>query len=295
MSSLIGLSNYSMAAAFGHPNGSGGTVYALGSEVINEKDANDFNLIYAPEKTFKSPCDPLDALDCPDIPTQSISSDNSKLKKNAFIQTRRYYDIKAKKWLYSEFYIFKASYKLSKPVEIQISYDEGKRSWRNAYAVAKQYAYLFGFVPPQLRKPTESLTLHNYYNGLMGGNNNIIVFEQRGEEHIEQGSIEEALFHEATHNYFNDFIHNKTPPYYLSWLQAKEADDDYISYYAKTNNYEDIAESLIAYYAVKYKQDRIGKLQYKILETIPNRLEYFEKLNLKLSHQPEDIESNPVE
>lgn len=267
-------STMALAAAFGNPNGSGGTVYALGSEVINSTDANDFNLLYSSENLQQYNCNQSN---CPTTSTKQSTSN---------IETRRYYDIKAKKWLYSEFYIFQASYRLGKPIEIQVSLDNGKRSWQDAYLVAKKYGHLFGYIPPALRKPTDSLTIHNFYNGLMGGNRNIIIFEKRGDQHIEQGSIEEALFHEATHNYFNDLIHSKAAGYYSLWKQAQTADPDSISYYAKSNDFEDIAESLIAYYAVKYKNDRIGDLQYQVVKSIPNRIQYFEELNLNLTHLP---------
>lgn len=271
---LSSSSTMASAAAFGNPNGSGGTVYALGSEVINSTDANDFNLLYSSENPQQYNCHQSN---CPTASTKRPTSN---------IESRRYYDIKAKKWLYSEFYIFQASYRLGKPIEIQVSLDKGKRSWQDAYLVAKKYGNLFGYIPPALRKPTDSLTIHNFYNGLMGGNHNIIIFEERGDEHIEQGSIEEALFHEATHNYFNDLIHRKAVGYYSLWKQAQTADPDYISYYAKSNDFEDVAESLIAYYAVKYKNDRIGDLQYEVVKSIPNRMQYFEELNLNLTHLP---------
>ena len=105
--------------------------------------------------------------------------------------------------------------------------------------------------PQHFESATHSITIHNNYNGLRRGSNNIIIFEERGAEHIKLGSIEEALFHEATHNYFNDIISKKSNPQYQLWKQAQTRDNNFISYYAKNNDYEDIAESLIAYYAVK--------------------------------------------
>ena len=43
---LISISNAAYAVAFGNPNGSGGTVYAMGSDIINPSDSNDFKEIY---------------------------------------------------------------------------------------------------------------------------------------------------------------------------------------------------------------------------------------------------------
>lgn len=269
---LISISNAAYAVAFGNPNGSGGTVYAMGSDIINPSDSNDFKEIYIPE--YKN----------------NNSDWRSKyrfiLKNNTSpnIETRRYYEIKEKKWLYSKFYILEASYDLGPDIEIQVSYDDGKRSWQNAYTTGSIYAEQLGYIPPDLRKATHSITIHNHYNGLMGGNNNIIIFEKRGAEHIEKGSIEEALFHEATHNYFNTMLFKKQSPLYALWKQAQTQDNDHISYYAKSNDYEDIAESLIAYYAVKYKSERIGKLKEDVLQAIPHRMRFFEGVNLNLTH-----------
>lgn len=277
---LISISNEAYAVAFGNPNGSGGTVYAMGSDIINHSDSNDFKEIYIPEYKHND--------------SDWRSKYRSILKNNTSpnIETRRYYEIKEKKWLYSKFYILEASYDLGPDIEIQVSYDDGKRSWQDAYTTGSIYAEQLGYIPPDLRKATHSITIHNHYNGLMGGNNNIIIFEKRGAEHIEKGSIEEALFHEATHNYFNTMLFKKQNPLYALWKQAQSKDNDHISYYAKTNDYEDIAESLITYYAVKYKNERLGTLQDKILKTIPNRIRFFEGVNLNLTHLPITIKPN---
>ncbi|WP_296205043.1 hypothetical protein [Psychrobacter sp. UBA3962] len=48
---LVSISNLADAAAFGNPDGSGGTVYALGSDIINGSDSNDFKELYIPEYT----------------------------------------------------------------------------------------------------------------------------------------------------------------------------------------------------------------------------------------------------
>ncbi|MDE4454408.1 hypothetical protein [Psychrobacter sp. DAB_AL62B] len=193
---LLGMNTLAVAIPFGHSNGSGGTVYALGSDIINQDDSNDFDKLYIPE--VRLPWYSYDPL-----------SDSKKTYLPKIIDSRKYYDVKAKKWLYSDFYIFQARYLAGSKIEIQVSYDNGDRPWHDAYLKALQYANQLGYIPPVLRKPTHSMTIHNNYNGLRGGSNNIIIFEERGAEHIKLGSIEEALFHEATHNYFNDMIFKK--------------------------------------------------------------------------------------
>lgn len=267
---LVGMGATALAIPFGNSNGSGGTVYALGSDLINQDDDNDFLQLHIAKTR-------------PLAHRQYLKSDHHSVK---IIDRRRYYDVGEKEWLYSDFYIFQASYLKGNTIEIQVSYDNGDRSWHGAYLTALLYAKQLGFIPPALREPTHSITIHNNYNGLRGGSNNIIIFEKRGAEHIKLGSIEEALFHEATHNYFNDMIFKKDNPQYQLWKRAQQKDDDYISYYAKNNDYEDMAESLIAYYAVKYKSWRIARQHPKILAAVPHRMHYFEKLNLNLTHKP---------
>ena len=119
-----------------------------------------------------------------------------------------------------------------------MDYKQLHRVWETLYLKALEYANQFGYIPPGLRKPTHSITIHNNYSDLMGGSNNIIIFEERGAEHIKLGSIEEALFHEATHNYFNEIVFKKDNPQYQLWKQAQQKDNNYISYYAKNNDYE---------------------------------------------------------
>ena len=124
---LISISNAAYAVAFGNPNGSGGTVYAMGSDIINPSDSNDFKEIYIPEYKHND--------------SDWRSKYRFILKNNTSpnIETRRYYEIKEKKWLYSKFYILEASYDLGPDIEIQVSYDDGKRSWQNAYTTGSIY------------------------------------------------------------------------------------------------------------------------------------------------------------
>ena len=136
---ILGMNSLAVAIPFGHSNGSGGTVYALGSNVIKQDDTNDFDKLYIPQAHF------------PDSSLYTfLDSKITYLPK--IVDSRKYYNIKAKKWLYSEFYIFQAHYLAGSKIEIQVSYDNGNRSWHDAYLKALQYANQFGYIPPALRK-----------------------------------------------------------------------------------------------------------------------------------------------
>jgi hypothetical protein len=65
---------------------------------------------------------------------------------------------------------------------------------------------------------------------------------------------------------------------------AQKSDNQFISTYAKDNpTREDIAESYLPYFAVRYRSDRISKsLVRKITQSIPNRIKYFDSLSLDM-------------
>ena len=69
------------------------------------------------------------------------------------------------------------------------------------------------------------------------------------------------------------------------WLEAQKRDPNFISKYAKDHpKREDLSESVLLWFAVRYKSSRITeKLRQTILETIPHRLEYLDKQNFDMS------------
>jgi len=68
-------------------------------------------------------------------------------------------------------------------------------------------------------------------------------------------------------------------------IDAQKKDNNYISTYARDNPArEDIAESFLAYFAVTYRKDRISQNTYDtIMRIIPNRIKFFDSLNLDMS------------
>ena len=68
------------------------------------------------------------------------------------------------------------------------------------------------------------------------------------------------------------------------WINAQSTDCTFISDYAKEHpEREDIAESYLPYFAIKYRRDRIPEsLIEKIEKAIPNRIEYFNKKTFKM-------------
>ena len=85
--------------------------------------------------------------------------------------------------------------------------------------------------------------------------------------------------HEAAHTSL-DAMHAMSE----GWLNAQNADPDFISSYARDfPTREDIAESFLPYFAVRFRSDRISEDLAAIIEqTIPNRIEYFDRLDLDM-------------
>ena len=83
--------------------------------------------------------------------------------------------------------------------------------------------------------------------------------------------------HEAAHTSL-DAAHATS----AGWLSAQVKDVNFISSYARDNPArEDVAESVLTWLAVRYRASRIDPAQVaKIQQAIPNRLAYFDALNL---------------
>ena len=106
-----------------------------------------------------------------------------------------------------------------------------------------------------------------------------IIHTGSGQRHLRDGFLEEVLFHEGAHVSLQN--HQDAP----GWRAAREADGEFISDYARRHpDSEDVAESLLPYFALRYRPGRLSASQRAaIREAIPNRLEYFDGLALDWS------------
>ena len=153
-----------------------------------------------------------------------------------------------------------------------------------AQRFAERYAYAIGQLPAVLRK---NLRLVSILQGIkpFGGD------EHRGELLIHTGQarlyeneriLEETLMHEACHISL-DVVH----PHTADWRAAQRSDGEFISIYARDYpTREDVAESFLPYYAVRYRPDRISdEIRQTIETTIPHRIAYFDA-HIPLSPAP---------
>ena len=90
--------------------------------------------------------------------------------------------------------------------------------------------------------------------------------------------LEETLLHEASHTSLGDY--NLSP----EWKAAQQADNTFISVYARDKSErEDVAESYVAYFAIRYRAARISKTDAdKIVQAIPNRIAFFDAKQLPM-------------
>ena len=173
-------------------------------------------------------------------------------------------------------YLFTATFDDGQTMEIRVNPEFGADG---ALEQAKKYLPYIGQMPFALREKVEIVAIHKGKKGFGGGGKGLLIHTDMGDSYIRGGILAETLCHEASHTSL-DRTHSASK----GWLAAQEKDGGFISGYAKSNpRREDIAESYLMYFAVRHKPHRIDdKLREKITKTMPNRIAYFDSLNLKM-------------
>ena len=213
----------------------------------------------------------------PDIITSKDPSAFLKLKYFGK-DTRIMYDRRVEDWVTIKPYLFLASYDDSLQIEIQVNPEFGNDL--EAKIQAEKFAPIIGHLPNELRKDVETVWIHKGLKPFGGGNNNLLIHTGWSSKYYEsQGILEETFIHEASHTSL-DNDHAMHP----NWIKAQNKDCGFISTYAQENpKREDISESYLPYFAIRYKKDRISKtLKDSIEKTIPNRIQYFDSMNFKM-------------
>lgn len=197
--------------------------------------------------------------------------------KDAGQAHRTMYDRRENNWVRLNPYLFNATYKDGLKIEVQVNPEFGNAD--DARKEAEKYADVIGQLTSALRRDVETVWIHKGVNPFGGGNNNLLIHTGQAVKYINDGILEETFVHEATHTSL-DSRHAKKP----KWIAAQKADDEFISNYAKDYpNREDLAESYLPYFAIRYRPDRISKsLARKIKQAIPNRIKYFDSLALEM-------------
>jgi hypothetical protein len=173
-------------------------------------------------------------------------------------------------------FLFNATFSDGLQIEIQVNPEFGEA---DARAQAKRFAPVIGRLPYVLRSQVQTVWIHQGVEPFGGGNNNLLIYTGQADLYAADGILEETLMHEASHTSLDGRHANAA-----GWLAAQRADPGFISTYAQENpTREDIAESFLPWFAVRYRADRISaELANTILTTMPNRMDYFDKQGFDL-------------
>lgn len=188
---------------------------------------------------------------------------------------RTMFDRRANAFVQFEAYLFDATFSDGLSAEFQVNPEFG--SSEAARLEAEKYAIVIGRIPKVLRTSVLTVWIHKGVQPFGGGNNNLLIHVGQGDIYIADGILEETFVHEAAHTSL-DAAHAAS----AGWLSTQAKDVNFISSYARDNpEREDVAESVLAWLAVRYRADRIDPAQIaKIQQAIPSRLAYFDALNL---------------
>lgn len=190
---------------------------------------------------------------------------------------RLVYDRRSAAWITIQAYLFDAVFANGPSVEFQVNPEFG--TWAEAEAAARDYAPAIGQIPTALREDMDAVWIHRGDEAFGGGNRSLLVHTDRGEQYRQQGVLPEVFVHEGVHTSL-DSTHADAP----GWLAAQTADPTFISTYARDYpDRDDLAESFSAWLAVRHRRDRITEgMADTITAAIPNRLAYFDSLDLNL-------------
>ena len=202
---------------------------------------------------------------------------------------------------------FTAEYEDNITLEIFVEYKKKTKNFKEAEEKALYYSNMYGQMPHFLKKYNKRIFIHEYIS------NDDEWFHELGElwaksrkqefhisknakcknkkEYMERGlylhtykqSYSECalvMIHELAHvvQKFTSVI----PP--SKWEKAVKLDNKkYCSRYAKKNDWEDFAESLVCWIVLRHKLNKIGIMDFKkINKFMPNRIKFFDELNFNV-------------
>ena len=189
------------------------------------------------------------------------------------------YDRRPDAWITVNAYLFSVRYE-GAVLEFQVNPEFGSRE--AARKEVDTYAAALGRLPAVLLSRAQKVQV-NAGHELFGGNwrdRSFLIHTDQGKEYISTGYLEEVLIHEGAHISL-DGTHASA----AEWRAARTRDGVFVSEYARDYpDREDIAESILPYFALRYRPDRLTDSdRAAIRAAIPNRLAYFEEQGLDMS------------
>ena len=184
---------------------------------------------------------------------------------------RQMYDRRVNNFITVNALLITATYSDGLSIEVQVNPEFSTAAL--AMVEAQKYCPVVGRLPKVLRQNVQTMWIHKGLQPFGGGNNNLLIHTEQGDDYAASGILEETFVHEASHTSL-DNTHAAAP----GWLAAQVADPEFISTYARDNpTREDVAETFLTWLAVRYRPDRITPaLANTIKQAIPNRLAYFD-------------------
>ena len=213
-------------------------------------------------------------------------SDPSNFKDIVFIEKEKLLDFDKRtfknrktSWKKTNFsvFVFKASFENT--VDILIKVNDEFKDLKKAEKQAIKFGKIFGQMPAFLRKKVKHLIIHKGNPSWAGGNGYAIIHTNTFINE-NKNYIEESMFHELVHASL-DWHWGKKSIEEDKWLNAISADKYYVSNYAWENpKQEDLAETVLWWYASRCKVDRISKKNNeKINKFLTNRFKYLDDQN----------------
>ena len=147
-----------------------------------------------------------------------------------------------------EMWCFKANYN---DLDHQINFRVRRDHWQDqqeAFRIAEHYADVLGKIPKALRLDHEITNISDRHGRASAGTTEVNIPHKT---YYNNTFLEEVLIHEGAHITIQDHLEG-TP----EWLAAVEKDDKFVTRYATTHVNEDLAESYMAWFAVRYADYR---------------------------------------
>ena len=173
-------------------------------------------------------------------------------------------------------FVFNASFENSKDILINVN-DEFKTD-KKAKKQAIKWAKIYGQMPKFLKKNVKEITIHKGKAGWAGGQGTIVIHTDYLTNENKKYA-EELMFHELTHAsldwWWGGSVNEE------KWKNAVSTDKYYISEYAwELPGNEDLAETVLWWYASRCKADRISKKNNeKVNKFLTNRFKYLDEQN----------------
>ena len=173
-------------------------------------------------------------------------------------------------------FVFNATFENSKDILINVN-DEFKTD-KKAKKQAIKWAKIYGQMPNFLKKNVKEITIHKGKAGWAGGQSTIVIHTDYLTNENKKYA-EELMFHELTHAsldwWWGGSVNEE------KWKNAVSTDKYYISEYAwELPGNEDLAETVLWWYASRCKADRISKKNNeKVNKFLTNRFKYLDEQN----------------